>query len=121
MTASLHALPIKVGSMNNSPFRISVAQQSGTWIVSLSGEVDYAASLELLPQLADIINHCDSDLLFDLGGVTLIDSEGIKAILVARQGMRLKNREVRVVNCSHVAQRVLKLVGVDEALGAKRD
>lgn len=119
MTVNPRALPIKVGPMNNSPFRINVAQQSGNWIVRLSGEMDYAASLELVPQLADIASQCDSDLLFDLAEVTLIDSEGIKALLVARQMMRRKDAEVRVINCSCAAQKVLRLVGVDETLGIR--
>ena len=105
--------------MNSSLFRISVAQQSGTWIVSLSGELDYAASIELVPKLVDITDNCDADLLFDLGQVTLIDSEGIKAILAAQERMRGKDGEVRVINCSLAARRVLHLVGVDEALGVR--
>lgn len=62
--------------MNSSAFGISVAQQSGTWIVSLSGDLDYAASIELGPKLVDIIDRCGADLCFDLGGVTLLDSRG---------------------------------------------
>ena len=103
--------------MNTSFFRIDVSHTPGTWTVSLSGDVDYAASLELVPQLTDIADSCDSDLVFDLSNVTLLDSEGIKALLAAQARMRAKNGHMRVVRCSRSAQRVLRLVGVDDMLG----
>ena len=119
MTANQQALRIKVCSMNSSLFRISVAQQPGACIVSLSGDLDYAASIELMPKLVEITDQCDADLLFDLSEVTLIDSEGIKALLSANARMRDKHSHVRVVNCSLAARRMLQLVGVDEALGIR--
>lgn len=107
----------KASHMNASFFRIRVAQDPTTWTVSLSGDVDYAASLELAPKLADIADRCDTDLLIDLGKVTLIDSEGIKALMVACARMESKHGRLRVVNCSRMAERVLRLVGVDQVLG----
>jgi anti-anti-sigma factor len=103
--------------MNASFFRIRVAQDPQAWTIHLSGDVDYAASLELVPQLIDIADHCDKDLLIDLEGVTLIDSEGIKALLATCKRMRNKQGNARVVRCSPMAERVLRLVGVDEMLG----
>ena len=103
--------------MNASYFRIRVAQDPNSWTVSLSGEVDYAASLEIGPQLVDIADRCDADLLFDLADVTLIDSEGIKALMGACARMRGKCGNVRIVKCSRTAERVLRLIGVDEMLG----
>ncbi len=103
--------------MNASFFRIEVAQDLHAWTIHLSGDVDYAASIELVPQLVEIADQCDKDLLIDLGGVTLIDSEGIKALLATCMRMRNKQGNARVVRCSPRAERVLRLVGVDEMLG----
>lgn len=107
----------KVSLMNASFFQIRVVREPDTWIVSLSGDVDYAASLELAPQLAEIADNCDVNLFFDLGSVSMIDSEGIKALLCTYARMRGKQRNMRVTNCSQPARRVLHLVGVDEMLG----
>lgn len=103
--------------MNASFFRIRVAQNLQAWTVHLSGDVDYAASIELVPRLIEITDRCDKDLLIDLGGVTLIDSEGIKALLATCVRMRQKQGNARVVRCSPSAERVLRLIGVGEALG----
>lgn len=96
-----------------------VAQDLQAWTIHLSGDVDYAASLELVPQLVEIVDRCDKDLLIDLGGVTLIDSEGIKALIATCARMRDKHGNARVVKCSPTAERVLRLVGVSEMLGIR--
>ena len=86
--------------------------------VYLSGEIDYAASLELVPKLDDIMEDCRGDLLFDLAGVTLIDSEGIKMLLEAVERMRGRQALSGVVRASKMADRIMKLLGVCELLGA---
>ena len=103
--------------MNAFYYHMKVLRESNAWRVSLAGDIDYAASLELAPELAEIVEDCDAELLFDLSEVTLIDSEGIKALMVAHAAMREKDGHVRVVNCSQAALRVLQLVGVDDMLG----
>lgn len=103
--------------MNASYYHMRVLRESSAWRVSLAGDIDYAASLELAPELAEVVKKCDNELLFDLGEVTLIDSEGIKVLMAAYAAMRDKDGRVRVVNCSRPALRVLHLVGVDEMLG----
>jgi len=107
--------------MSFSYHEMKVARGPNSWIVSLSGDVDYAASLELAPQLADIAEQCETELCLDLGAVTLIDSEGIKALMGAYATMRSKNGRVCVTNCSRQAYRVLHLVGADDMLGISPD
>lgn len=103
--------------MNASFLQIGVARGPDAWTVNLSGEIDYAASLELAPQLIQIADECDVDLLLDLEDVSMIDSEGVKALLGAYARMRGKQGNMRVTKCSEIAQRVLHLIGVDEMLG----
>jgi anti-anti-sigma factor len=103
--------------MNASYYHMKVIRESDAWRVSLAGDIDYAASIELAPELAEVVENCETELLFDLGEVTLIDSEGIKALMVAYGAMRDKDGRARVVNCSQAALRVLHLVGVDDMLG----
>lgn len=102
--------------MNSSAFGIRVAEEPGRVLVSLSGEVDYAASLDLTPTIDDIADSCESDLVFDLGDVTLLDSEGIKLLLKAFARMKEKHGQARIVRCSRIADRVIRLVGLDQVL-----
>lgn len=85
-------------------------------LVSLSGEVDYAASIELTPALDDIADRCESDLLLDLGDVTLIDSEGLKLLLKTFSRMESKRGKARIVRCSGIADRVIRMIGLDQVL-----
>ena len=103
--------------MSTPPYRITFTHGAGSWTVSLSGEIDYAASIELTPQLDEVMEDCSGELLFDLEDVTLLDSEGLKVLLRALDRMRRKQSDARVVRCSKSAQRVFHLTGLQELLG----
>lgn len=105
--------------METTAFGIRVAREPKSWLVSLSGEVDYAASLELNPTLGSIADDCDTDLLLDLSDVTMIDSEGIKTLLMVLSRMRDKQAQARVVKCSRIAHRVISLIGLDRIMEIK--
>lgn len=102
--------------MDTTAFGVKVAKEPGNWLVSLSGEVDYAASIELNSTLGEIADDCDKDLLLDLSDVTMIDSEGIKTLLMVLARMREKRARARVVRCSRIADRVIRLIGLDRVM-----
>jgi anti-anti-sigma factor len=101
--------------LNTQPFGFSVAELDGTTTVRLSGEIDYAASLAIGPELNRLVGR-GSDIHFDLDRVTLIDSEGIKMILDAARSAEMQNRRASVVRCSDRVDRILRLAGVYDCL-----
>ncbi|MHB9036728.1 MAG: STAS domain-containing protein [Armatimonadota bacterium] len=103
--------------MKPQSFDISMTQRERSQVISLSGEIDFAASLYLDPMLSRVVRDCDGELLFDLSKVTFIDSEGIKTLLSAFHKMGQKRRKARIVRCSGRALRVMRLAGVDGVLG----
>lgn len=104
------------GPLDTPAFGVKVAQEPGNWLVSLSGEVDYAASIKLNGMLRDIADRCDTDLFIDLNEVTLLDSEGIKTLLMVLSRMRDKNARAKIVKCSRIASRVIRLIGLDSVM-----
>jgi anti-sigma B factor antagonist len=102
--------------VKSQSFDISVARNEHSKIVRLSGEIDFAASLDLDPVLSDIIDEDDCELMLDMANVTFIDSEGIRLLLKIFSKMRQADRQVRVVNCSGQVMRVMKLAGISEIL-----
>ncbi len=106
-----------INDVSTPPYRITLTHGADSWTVSLFGEIDYAASLELTPQLDQVMEHCSGKLLFDLEHVTLLDSEGLKVLLKALDYMRRKHGDAKVVRCSKSAQRVFHLTGLQELLG----
>jgi len=98
-------------------FNVDVAEEPGGWTIRFAGEVDYAASLDLISKLEQVTERCETDLLLDLSKVTLLDSEGIKMLMKVWGRMREKSQHARIVSCSKAAERVLRLVGADDLLG----
>ena len=102
--------------METPRFGLTLDRGSYAETVSLSGEIDFAASIELRPKIDEITRNCEGDLLLDLSQVTFIDSEGIKTLIIAFRRMREKSARARVVSCSPRAMRVIKLAGADQLL-----
>lgn len=107
--------------MSNPPFQMIIGRARDDCTVYLSGEIDLAASLELAPELDEVTECCGSELLLDLGAVTLIDSEGIKALIRVANRMQRKSGRARIVRCSKFALRVLQLTGVDTLLDIEHE
>jgi len=82
----------------------------------LSGEIDYAASLEIGPAIARTAGDCGSAVSFDLGDVTLLDSEGIKMLLTAFATVDERDGHARITRCSECAKRTIKLARLDQIL-----
>ena len=100
--------------MNAAHYRYVVSMGEGVVTVTLWGEIDYAATLELAPVVDEIVQNSTSDLLFDLENVTLIDSEGIKMLLAVFQRLRVQRRNGEVVRRSKQVDRIIALAGVHE-------
>ena len=104
--------------MNAPSFGITHCHSEYAQTVYLAGEIDYAASIELSPRLDDILEECPSELLFDLGRVEFIDSEGIKILIRAFVHMRNKGGQARIVNYSDRVRRTVELAGVQSVFDA---
>lgn len=104
--------------MQPQSFEITTTTNEQSHIVSMSGEIDFAASLNIDPVLSRVVKECDKELLFDLSDVTFIDSEGIKALLSAFYQMTRKRGTARIIYCSRQAMRVIKLAGLECLLSA---
>ena len=98
-------------------FGLAVVEGNCGSTVHLSGEIDFAAALELTPKLEVIAQACEDELLFDLQEVTLIDSEGIKMLLALFDLVYEKGCTAYVVAASDCANRVIQMAGLSDVLG----
>lgn len=103
--------------MHALPFELKVVHTASATLISLKGEIDFAAAIELAPELDEVIEHCKSELLFDLREVMFIDSEGLKMILKAFDRMHKKGCLARIIGLSDRARRVMDFAGVSAILG----
>jgi anti-anti-sigma factor len=77
--------------------------------VRVIGELDLASMNQLVESMATIDGQATT---LDLSGVTFIDSSGLHALLTIRR----EHPEVRLVNPSPLARRVIDLVGLTDEL-----
>lgn len=104
------------GAVGSGSSVITLVKHERDQTVTLSGDIDFAASLDIDPLLTKAVTECEDEMLFDLENVTFIDSEGIKMLLHVFNQMAEKNKKARIVRCSPRVSRVLKLAGVDSLL-----
>ncbi|MEV4416817.1 STAS domain-containing protein [Catellatospora sp. NPDC049609] len=81
--------------------------------VCLSGEIDLA----VVEQLHELLTSSSRQqpglpLRVDMGGVTFIDSSGIRAFVHARDRVAAGGGELLLVNVAGMAMRVLQVTGV---------
>ncbi len=99
------------------PFGFEVTRKADASLIRLSGEIDFAASLNLMPRLIELAAGCSGELLFDLQNVTLIDSEGLKMLLRLFDQMLAKGRNARITGLSAHASRIIGIAGLAGPLG----
>lgn len=70
-----------------SPVRLQIASEEGPdgTVLSLAGELDIASAPLLVQATASVDRTGPRQLIIDLGGVTFMDSTGLRALLLARQ------------------------------------
>ncbi|MEV0406261.1 STAS domain-containing protein [Actinoallomurus sp. NPDC050550] len=100
----------------------------GTTVVSAGGELDALTARELEAWLPEILHEGD-DLVFDLGGLTFLDTSGLGVLLMTCERTRrlggtpglaaLQRSPARVVEITGIASAVPVHATVEDALGAR--
>lgn len=86
--------------------------QTGARVVSLSGELDSANADALDAALAPLTHERSARLIFDLSGLSFMDSAGIAVLL----GVASKVSAVRLREPSPAVRRVIELTGLSDVL-----
>jgi anti-sigma B factor antagonist len=83
--------------------------------VVAAGEVDAASAPALATAIADA-SEAGGDVALDLGGVTFIDSSGLRVIAGAVTAADEQGRSVRVVAASSAVERIFAMTGLSELI-----
>lgn len=88
----------------------------GVTVLAVRGDLDAVT----VPQLADAINRCLADvpmgLIVDLEGLTFLSSAGAGILVAGDESARSFGKRFAVAAPSPIADRTLKMLGVDQAL-----
>lgn len=95
-------------------FSVSAQREGSHATVTVTGELDLHSSSVLTDRLAELSDVTEIEL--DAGGVSFIDSAGLRALLVASKAASDRGAELRVVVLSDQMARVVEIAGVTDLL-----
>ena len=85
--------------------------------VTLSGEIDHHSAKVLREEIdAKITEMCPAELILDLRRIGFMDSSGLGLILGRYKKMKESGGNIKVLNPSPGAARVLKLAAADKII-----
>ena len=97
------------------PFSYGVeADQPGTTILRLHGELDMAASPTLAEVLHDLQHGGPQEIVVDLRGLSFLDSMGLSALMEAHGAGQDGHRTVSFIAGGRTVQRVFQVTKMDE-------
>jgi anti-anti-sigma factor len=86
-------------------------------VMKLDGELDMSGTFVLEPKLDALApDSVDGDVLFDLRGITFIDSTGLAALIGAHERLQEAGVPTRFVRGTDDVQRVFEMAGFDGVL-----
>lgn len=84
-----------------------------TLVVQVRGELDRASSESVTRAAGLALAHGYGRLVLDLADVTLVDHDGLAAVLLARQSLQAAGGSLAVRDPSQAVRRALATTGVD--------
>ncbi|MFF0791772.1 anti-sigma factor antagonist [Streptomyces spiralis] len=101
-----------------APFtrHLRVRRERGHTVLELHGEIDIAATVEIIPYLDRITARPGARVVIDLSGIDFFDCSGLRLLYRARSRLLDRGGELRLV-CTHpLTLRVLKVTGLSRLL-----
>ncbi|HZB76527.1 MAG TPA: STAS domain-containing protein [Solirubrobacteraceae bacterium] len=100
-----------------SRFSLSVQPDRDRVIVSLSGELDLAATPDVHARLDELLATGWARIVLDVGEVMFVDSAGLHLLLDARERAEREGWEVTVAGACAALDRVAEITRVAGRLG----
>jgi anti-sigma B factor antagonist len=98
-----------------------LVRSEGVVTYRLDGDLDIAAREALPARLREIAARGDGELRLDLGGLTFMDSSGLRTLLETRALFEGDGRVLTLSDVSPEARRVIALTGSAGLLGLPED
>jgi anti-anti-sigma factor len=102
--------------VSTGTLRLRVGAPDGLPRLAVEGELDLSSVSALEEAVADALGGAEDGgvVELDLGGVTFMDSTGLRGLLTARQRAEAAGRRLRVVAATPAVRRVLELTHTAE-------
>ena len=104
------------GMPNAKLLSVDVKQDGEALVIRPVGELDLSTTQTLDAELRKAINGDASEVILDLGGLSFIDSTGLRLLVFAASHSRDNGDVLRMLPPSPPVDQVLKLSGLDRSL-----
>jgi len=100
-------------SVDVPEFAVDVVVVGDDVVIRPNGELDVSTTHVLEACAQSAIETGTADVVFDLGGLTFLDSTGLQAIVAVHRRLATVGRRLRMRDATGPVRRVLELSGVD--------
>ena len=84
-------------------------------LLRLHGNLDAMTAPELRPTIDELVTNRSVKVVFDLNGLTLIDSSGVGAIVSLFKRVRLLGGDVKIARLANQPKEIFRLLRLDRA------
>ena len=99
---------------NGSFFAATERLESGTPVVSVTGEVDRVTATALEQTLLGVAEDRSGEVIVDLTGCSFLDSRGLNALVETRARLERSGRPLVLVLSNPNVWRIFQITGCDE-------
>lgn len=104
--------PGKVGDVTDQgPLNVRATVDAGVAQVTLQGELDLDRANEVADELSGLLDGGATRVIVDVGGLSFLDSSGLRALLTAREKLDSGGATLELANLSPAVERVLDMTG----------
>lgn len=84
-------------------------------VLTLRGNLDALTAPDLRPTIDELVSSRKIKVIFDLGGLTLIDSSGVGAIVSLFKRVRMLHGDVKIACLDNQPKEIFRLLRLDRA------
>jgi len=106
-----------IGGIPKEGFDLAVQFDGRSALLRVAGEIDLATAERWGSLVATMFAKDPSSITVDLGGVTFIDSTGLRLLMQLREASIDSGITMAIVHIAEPARRVITVAGVAEYLG----
>lgn len=103
-------------SMNGEILTMELEQDGEAIVIRPSGELDMSTAPVLDAALREAMDSERTQVIVDLGGLSFIDSTGLRLLVVAAERSRKAGNRLRLLRGSEPVERMLEVSGLQRSL-----
>jgi anti-sigma B factor antagonist len=93
------------------PLSVRATVDAGVARVTLQGELDLDRAAAVADELSGLLDGGVTAVIVDVGGLSFLDSSGLRALLTAREKLDDGGATLQLANLSPAVERVLDMTG----------